>query len=209
MEKMAKDKRERPQFFGCLIGTGVGIVLTFAVITALGIGLRVFMVLPAWLGFITPLLPEDVVPVEIPGTTELELGETRHYFIFTQRRVAANYDLNLESVATGMPVELRRASRTIQYETEAVTGTLLYHFTIDQPGTYRLHADQARYVETLLIAPDHTGRNQTVLMLFYTPLLITFCGSAWLLWKRGTRADVTQAQSKRERWATWLDGGQP
>ena len=209
MEIMVKDKRERPQIFGCLIGTVAGIVLTFIVMIALGIGLRVFMVLPAWLGFITPLLPEDVVPVEVPGTTELELGETRHYFIFTQRRVAASYNLKLESVATGMPIELRKASRTIQYETEAVTGTLLYHFTIDQPGMYRLHADPARYAETLLIAPDHTGRNQMVLALFYTPLLFMFCGSVWLFWQRGMRADVSQAQSKRERWDTWLDDVQP
>lgn len=202
---MPIDKREQPKVFGCLIGTVAGIVLTLLLIIALGFGLRVIMVLPAWLGLITPLLPEDVTSVEIPGTAGLELGATRRYLIFTQRRVTSRYNLCLESVTTGEPVQLQKAPRAIQYETAAVTGTLIYQFSIDQPGTYRLSADQTHHAETLLIAPDYTGRNQTVLALFYAPFLFILGGSAWLFWRRGMRPDKAQAQSKKDRWNAWVD----
>lgn len=199
------ETQKKPQFLGCLIATLVGFVLSVIVVILLLYSVRPLLILPATLGLIKPLLPEEVLRASIPGTTQLELGEARHYFIFTQRRVlVTDYKLRLESLNTGTLVELRPAGQTIQYDTETIKGVLLYHFTIDQPGTYRLIVVEAQTPETLLIAPDYTGRNQTVVLLFFSLLVFLVGIGAWLYWRRGNRPDPAKAQTKRDRWEAWM-----
>ncbi len=200
------DKQKQPQLLNCLIATAVGFVLSVIIVIVLLYAIRPMLVLPATLGLIKPLLPEDVMRAPIPGTTQLELGESRHYFIFTQRRViVGDYRLRLVSVATGMPVELRAEVRPIEYDTDAVQGLLLYNFAIDEPGLYELSVEEAPVAETLLIAPNFTGRNQLVVILFFTLLLLLFGLGAWLYWRRGQRPDAVVVQSKRDRWDAWVD----
>jgi hypothetical protein len=92
------------------------------------------------------------IQVIVPGTSDIMLSETGKYTIFYEyQSVVGNrvfstgenipgIQLNLISKETGAEVPLSSTSMSMTYTIGSRSGTGIFDFTIDKPGTYQLLA---------------------------------------------------------------------
>ncbi len=193
---------KQKSMLGCLLWSGLGVILLFLSSGGLALGVRTVAALPAWIGIVKRVQPEDIIAFDAPGTIEVTLDAGPHMII--SQWGYANYDFEIVSVENGQSVLLERETDRIEYELENFEGKLIYHFDVPKNGRYRIR-EETTADNTLKIAPNYSTRNQIVIAAFFGA-----CGllGVWW-WRQKLRAEHAQrqevAQAKSAKWETFMN----
>jgi len=193
---------QQKSMLGCVLWSALGIILYLTTAVVLGIGVRTVAALPAWVGLIKQLEPEEIIDFDAPGVIEVTLNAGPHMII--SRSISISYDFEIVSLDNDQPVSLEQETRLIEYELEHLEGRLIYHFNVPKDGRYRI-TEKTLHDNTLKIAPNYSTRNQIVIALFYGAIGLV---GAWL-WRRRGRATAIQqqeiARAKSEKWDAFIN----
>ncbi len=200
------ERNKRPNVLRAAISTPIGILLfIFIFVFVVGIGSRVLISIPVHLGLIRQLQLQDIVKVEIPGTTTIELTETTDHHIYLRRRVQRPHHVTIQSASTGEFINLEEQNDEIYYETNLVEGLLIYKFKVEESGAYELSDNSSNQKESLIIAPSFSKRNTIVLSLFFGVPLLLIGFSVWYFYFRPTPEDEQLAKSRNKKLDRWLE----
>ena len=193
--------REQKSMVGCILWSGLGVVLFYAGTVFFGLGVRTIAALPAWVGVVKRLESELVIDFDAPGTIEVTLEKGPH-MIVSQWPFAA-HEFEIVSFDSGQPVLVERETREIKYELEQLDGDLLYHFDVPEDGRYRI-TEEATYDNTIQIAPNYSVRNQIAIVSFYGLSIGSIFLVVWLWRRPKMKAEVEERQTTaREKAAKW------
>ncbi len=200
------DQNNKPSILRAAVSTPIGILLfIFVFAFIVGISAWALFTLPVRLGLIQQLQSEDVITIQIPGTTSIKLSETTDHQVFVQRRIQFPHNLTIQSKATGEFINLEEQDGDIYYDTDLLEGLLIYKFKVEEPGMYEISESLANPSETLLIAPSFSKRNSIVLALFLgIPLLFIGIGG-WYFYFRPTARDTQLAKERNNKLDRWLE----
>lgn len=193
--------REQKSMLGCLLWSALGAVLFYVVIVLFGLGARTAAALPAWVGVVRQVEPDEVIGFDAPGTIEVTLDKGP-YLIVSQHPFAA-HDFEIISLASRQLVSLERETRGIKYELEQLDGDLIFHFDVPEDGRYRI-TEETVTDNTIQIAPNYSVRNQIAIVLFYGLLIGGIILLVWLWRRPKIKAEAIERQTTaREKSAKW------
>lgn len=193
--------REQKSMVGCFLWSGLGVILVYASAVFFGVGARVLVILPAWVGVVKQIEVEEVINFDTPGTVETVFNEGPHMII--SQFPFAGHDFEVVSVDSSQWVPVEKETREIKYELEQLEGYLIYHFDVPQDGRYRI-SEEAVKDNTVQISPNYSVRNQIAIALFYGSLVGGILLFVWLWRRPKIKAEIaerkTSAQTKAAKW---------
>jgi hypothetical protein len=186
---------------GCLLWSGLGAVVFYAVIVFFGLGARTLAVLPAWVGVVKQIESEEIINFDTPGTIEVTLNKGPHMIV--SQRPFVGHEFEIVSFSSGQSVLVERETREIKYELEQLEGNLLFHFDVPEDGRYRI-TEEAVTDNSVKIAPNYSVRNQIAIFLFYSLLVGSIILIVWLRRRPKMKVEAIERQTTaREKAAKW------
>ena len=193
--------REQKSMIGCLLWSGLGAIVFYAVIVVFGLGARTLAILPAWVGVVKQVEAAEVIDFNAPSTIEVTLNKGPH-MILSQWSFAA-HEFKIVSLSSGQSILVERETREIKYELDQLEGDLLYHFNVPENGRYRI-TEEATADNTVQIAPNYSVRNQIAIALFYGLLVGGIVLLVWLWRRPKLKAEAAERQTTaRQKAAKW------
>ncbi len=190
--------REQKSVLGCLVWSGVGVIIyTIVAVTLvlLLLGIPVLPDIPAKLGVVRVIKLSEIIEVKVPGETPLKL-EMGTYQIYSNRSVPLDYNIKIKSENTGDFVELKKSGPRMVEIAAGINGLKLFTFEVDQSGVYTISEDNVAS-DTILIAPNFDSRNRTATRFFYKVVyawLFIVVIVALVIWHWRTKAQRIQAK---------------
>ncbi|MCJ7432063.1 MAG: hypothetical protein MUO77_01105 [Anaerolineales bacterium] len=167
----------------------------------------VLMFVPAKLGIIDMVMPQDVVPQSIEHTpSTITISKPGHYLFYTD-----NYDLlvinnaiagsdakpwmNMQSTKSGTKVEVTMIERGLSiFDTPFAHGRPVLSFTITEPGTYQMKYP-TRPGGYLYLVPDVTTGKET-LITFMIVVEVSLVGGVVVIMIRRRTAPSRELRKK-------------
>jgi len=167
------------------------------------------MFVPAKLGIIDMVMPQDVVPQSIEhNPSTITISKPGHYLFYTN-----NYDLlvvndaiassdakpwlNMQSAESGTKVEITMIERGLSiFDTPFARGRPVLMFTIIEPGTYQMR-HPTRPGDYLYLVPDVTTGKET-LITFVIVVEVALVGGVIVIMIRRRTAPSRELRKKMQ-----------
>lgn len=160
-----------------VVGVFASLILFACILTSFysNLPLEFIFALPAKLGIVRQVQPDEMITIEVPGQHAVELNRSGPYFIVTDRPLLLSRPVQLLSANNNEVIFEESVIELTDQPELFETWTVLYSFKIPKPGNYHLIVQGDRTIEQWILLPDLRSRNFVATILFYfLPVMLFF-----------------------------------